>query len=401
MFNLLKNKVSEFLSKIIKKEEEKKPTDQLTEEKKTQEEVKEQSEKEKQPEPTKEVGFQKPITEKVLNKEDKKKEQEFSEQKTYQQNWKKIEQAALKDKKEFAPKVGIIKQITTIFEQEIKIEKKDIEQLLAELEVSLLEADVAYEASRQITNDLEKRLIGKKIQKDSLEKKIKEEIEQAFLNILNLNLADFEEIVDKLIKERQGPIKILFVGPNGAGKTTTIAKIGQFLRKKDYSVVISASDTFRAAAIEQLENHCQKIGVKLIKNKYGADPASVAFDAIKYARTSNIDFVLIDTAGRQNTNTNLIDEMKKIARVSQPHLKIYVGESIGGNAVIEQIKTFNNAIGLDGIILTKIDCDAKGGTVISLAYTTKVPIMFFGAGQGYSDLKKFEPKWVLEKILPN
>ncbi|MFN3910383.1 MAG: signal recognition particle-docking protein FtsY, partial [Candidatus Anstonellaceae archaeon] len=207
--------------------------------------------------------------------------------------------------------------------------------------------------------------------------------------------------IEELVKEKQKPLKILFVGPNGAGKTTTIAKISEILTKKGYGVVISASDTFRAAAIEQLENHCQRIGVRLIKNKYGADPASVAFDAIKYAKTNNIDFVLIDTAGRQNTNINLIDEMKKIVRVSQPDLKIYVGESIAGNAVIEQVGAFKNAIGLDAAILTKLDCDAKGGTALSLTYSTKIPIIFFGTGQNYSDLKEFETEWIVERIIPN
>ncbi|MEM4235717.1 MAG: signal recognition particle-docking protein FtsY, partial [Candidatus Anstonellaceae archaeon] len=197
------------------------------------------------------------------------------------------------------------------------------------------------------------------------------------------------------------PFKILFVGPNGAGKTTTIAKIADLLRKKGYRVVISASDTFRAAAIEQIEQHCDKIGVKLIKSKYGADPAAVAFDAIKYAQGNKYEFVLIDTAGRQNTNLNLIDELKKIVRVSKPDIKIYVGESIAGNALIEQIQTFNNAIGIDFAILTKLDCDPKGGTALSLTYSTKIPIVFFGIGQGYSDLKEFDANWLVNKIIPN
>jgi fused signal recognition particle receptor len=173
------------------------------------------------------------------------------------------------------------------------------------------------------------------------------------------------------------------------------------LQNKNYKVVIAACDTFRAAAIEQLEEHANRLGVKLIKSKYGADPASVAFDAIRYAKSNNIEFVLIDTAGRQNTNINLIDEMKKISRVSSADLKIYVGESIAGNAIIEQIKTFNNAIGIDGAILTKLDCDSKGGTALSLTYSTKVPILFFGIGQKYQDLIEFDSDWLVNQIIPN
>jgi fused signal recognition particle receptor len=165
------------------------------------------------------------------------------------------------------------------------------------------------------------------------------------------------------------------------------------------TVVFSASDTFRAAAIEQAEVHATRLGITIIKSNYGADPASVAFDAINYARSHNIDAVLIDSAGRQDTNANLLDELKKMNRVAKPDIKIYIGESIGGNSIIEQIRAFNEAIGLDGAILTKIDCDAKGGTAISVSRSTGIPVLYLGIGQGYADLVPFDPHKIAQEIM--
>ena len=209
------------------------------------------------------------------------------------------------------------------------------------------------------------------------------------------NALDFSQ----RLEDAKKPVKLLFVGPNGAGKTTTIAKIATMLKKKGMTVCLAATDTFRAAAIEQLSVHAQRLNVPIIKSEYGSDPASVAFDAVKYAKAHDIDAVLIDSAGRQDTNANLIDEMKKIDRVVAPDLKIYVGESISGSALIEQIRAFHEAIGIDGAILTKLDCDAKGGTAISLSYTTGVPILFLGVGQQYEDLRAFDSDEVAGQIL--
>ncbi len=191
---------------------------------------------------------------------------------------------------------------------------------------------------------------------------------------------------------------IVFFGINGSGKTTTIAKIAYLLKKHKITSVFAASDTFRAASIEQIEKHAEKLGIKVIKHKYGSDPAAVAFDAINYAKAHNIDVVLIDTSGRMHTEQNLLEEMKKICRVAKPDLRIFVGEAIVGNDAIEQGKTFNDEIGIDGIILTKADVDEKGGATISLSYITKKPILFLGTGQGYADLKEFNKEEILKKI---
>ncbi|MBL7056474.1 signal recognition particle-docking protein FtsY, partial [Candidatus Woesearchaeota archaeon] len=184
----------------------------------------------------------------------------------------------------------------------------------------------------------------------------------------------------------------------GSGKTTSIAKVANMLKNNKFSCVLAASDTFRAASIEQLEYHGKQLGIKVIKHDYQSDPAAVAFDAIKHAKAKEIDVVLIDTAGRLHSNSNLIEEMKKIIRISKPDLKIFVGESITGNDCIEQAKAFNDAVGIDGIILTKADVDEKGGAAISVSYVTKSPIMYFGVGQEYIDLKEFDSNMVVEGL---
>lgn len=192
-----------------------------------------------------------------------------------------------------------------------------------------------------------------------------------------------------------------FLGPNGAGKTTTIAKMASLLKKNGYSSVIAASDTFRAAAIEQAVHHGAKLDVHVIKHSYGADPAAVAFDAIKHASANNSDIVLVDTAGRQETNKNLLEELRKIVRVAKPDAKLFVGESIAGHALIDQLKAFDETVGIDAVILTKIDCDAKGGNSLSIARETKVPVIFMGVGQGYDELVPFDPQFIVNKVLEN
>ena len=201
--------------------------------------------------------------------------------------------------------------------------------------------------------------------------------------------------------ENQLPYKILFVGPNGAGKTTTMAKIASMLIANNITCVLSASDTFRAAAIEQTAYHASKLGINVIKGTYGADPASVAFDAIAHAKAHGIMVVLIDSAGRQETNKSLIEELKKISRVANPDLKIFIGESISGNALLEQVKVIDEAVKLDGIVLTKLDVDAKGGNTLSILSDTTIPILYFGTGEKYSDIISYDPQFIVDNILPN
>lgn len=308
----------------------------------------------------------------------------------------KLERKAMSEKREMAPKIGIGKSITSIFSSEITIGEGEVSDLLEELELSLLEADVAYDVSLEVTAQLRSSLVGMKVPKGEVEARTKEMITRIIESVMD---SDRKFDLVERVKGMPKPVKILFVGPNGAGKTTTMAKMAKLLLDNNLTAVFSASDTFRAAAIEQTEVHAERLGIKVIKSKYGADPSSVAFDAINYATSHSIDVVLIDSAGRQDTNANLLSELRKMVRVAKPDLKIYIGESIGGNALIDQMRAFNGAIGIDGAILTKIDCDAKGGTAISVAKATGAPVLFLGVGQGYSDLVPFDAHKIAQEIM--
>lgn len=307
-----------------------------------------------------------------------------------------VGEKAMSGSRSMAPKIGIGTAIKSFFSNEITIGESEVSDLLSELELSLLEADVAYDVSLSVTEQLRLRLVGMKVPKGEVGERTRQAISEVLESIMD-NDRKFD--LEQKVKGLQKPVKILFVGPNGAGKTTTMAKVARMFQDSGLSVVFSASDTFRAAAIEQAEVHAGRLGIAIVKSKYGADPSSVAFDAINYARSHSIDVVLIDSAGRQDTNTNLLDELRKMDRVAKPDIKIYIGESIGGNSIIEQIKAFNTTIGLDGAILTKLDCDAKGGTAISISHSTGIPVLYLGVGQAYTDLVPFDPRKIAQEIM--
>ncbi len=283
-----------------------------------------------------------------------------------------------------------------------EISPEDVDDIVWDLRVALLESDVAVPVVDELVDRIEKKLEGKKIG-------LSENAEEYLYNILQDALEDIltpkEEIdILKIIEEKKkedSPAKFLFVGVNGCGKTTTIAKFAKFLKEKGYSVILAASDTFRAAGIEQLEEHGEKLGLRVIKHQKNADAAAVAYDAVKHAKAKNIDVVLIDTAGRMQTDVNLMEEMKKISRVSDPDLTIFVGDALTGNDSVEQAEKFEEAIDIDGSILTKMDADARGGAALSIVEKTGEPILFLGTGQGYDDLKKFDPEIIVKNLLPN
>ena len=279
------------------------------------------------------------------------------------------------------------------------ISEKDIDDILFELEMSLLEGDVAMEVAETIITSVKTDLVGQKIRRRSdVAEFTREALKKAISEILDIEGKDLTSLLEEAKKSGE-PLKIMFVGINGTGKTTTIAKISTYFINKGYTPVIAASDTFRAGAIEQLTHHADNLDVKIIKHKKGADPAAVAFDAVAHARAKGKELVLVDTAGRMQTNINLMDEMKKIKRVIKPDLIIYVGDALTGNDSVEQAKKFNDAVTVDGIILTKADADAKGGAALSIGYVIQKPILFLGVGQSYSDIIEFKPEWMVEQIL--
>ena len=273
-----------------------------------------------------------------------------------------------------------------------KISAKEFEELFGELESILLENNVSLEVVEKIKFGLKRDLVDKLLQ-GKVDDIVQESLKKTVEEVLNT------EQIDLMHKVRQKkPFIIAFFGINGAGKTTTLAKVAHKLKKQGLSTVLAASDTFRAAAIQQLEEQGERVGARVIKHDYGSDAAAVAFDAVRYAEKNDIDVVLVDTAGRLHSNTNLLAELKKIVKVIKPDFKIFIGESITGNDCLEQIKEFNEQIGIDGVILTKADVDEKGGTALSVAYTTKKPILYLGIGQGLDDLEEFNKEKMVKRL---
>ena len=287
-------------------------------------------------------------------------------------------------------------------EEVVKIETKPVlgisetklDNLLWDLEVDLLESDVAYTVIESIKKDIKNELKHVSFERGKVGDLVENVLKNAIAHVLKSNELDF----NKFIEKNKKPVVIMFVGVNGSGKTLAIAKIATLLKKYGKSCVMAAGDTFRAGAIEQLSIHAENVGVKIIKHGPGSDPAAVAYDAIDHAKAKHKDVVLLDTAGRSQTNINLMDEMAKIKRVAKPDLIIFVGDALAGNDAVEQAKRFNEVVGIDGVILTKVDTDAKGGSALSVAYTIGKPLLFIGTGQGYEDQIPFNPDWMIENI---
>jgi len=397
MFKFLKEKLKSAISKIsegVEKEgkTEEKEVEAAKEIEPQRVEAKYKYGEAQKAEQKEEKGFFAKIKEKFVGKEERQASEEKKEEAKVVIEPKK-EPAKKKREEEKIEKgfFGTIKEkiITT------KISEGQFEKLFWELELAMMENNVAVEVIEKIKNDLKKELVEKPIirtkVKDVITSTLKNSIEGLFQN-------NDIDLIQEIKNKKEKPYVAAFFGINGSGKTTSIAKLANMLKDKNISCVVSASDTFRAASIEQLQQHADKLGIKLIKHTYGSDPAAVAFDAINHAQAKNIDVVLIDTAGRMHSNVNLIDEMKKIIRVAKPDLKIFVGESITGNDCVEQAKVFNASVGIDGIILAKADIDEKGGAAVSVSYATKKPILYLGVGQNYDDLKKFEPDMVLRNL---
>jgi len=273
-----------------------------------------------------------------------------------------------------------------------KLTEEKFEELFQELELILSQNNVALEVIEKIKTDLREHLIGKNLSDVNLQEKLKQSLQEILINP-----PDFIKEIKKTLTQKQ-PFVIIFLGINGSGKTTTIAKVASLLKKEKLTCCLAAADTFRAASIEQIQEHANKLNLHLIKKDYGADPASVGFDAIQYAKKHHIDVVLIDTAGRMQNKDSLMRELEKITRVNKADMRIFVGESITGNDATEQAKAFNNLTNLTGIILSKADVDEKGGTALSVSHITKKPILFLGTGQSYDDLEVFDKEKVLRGL---
>jgi len=301
-----------------------------------------------------------------------------------------------KEKKE--EKKGLLTKLKdTIVYKEIDVKK--LEPLLEEYVLTLSELDVAYEVAEELIENFKKNLAGLKIKRGVDEREVIEKaLKDAILGLISVPAFDLIEEAKRA--QREGRIlKIMFMGVNGVGKTTTIAKVAYAMKRAGVTPVLAAADTFRAGAVEQLKVHAERMGVPIITKPYGSDPASVAYDAIEYAKARGFNVVLIDTAGRMHVDVDLMNELRKVARVAEPDYKVLVLDALTGNDAVEQAKFFDEAVGVDAVILTKVDADAKGGAVLSVAATIKKPVLYLGVGQNYEDLIKFDPKWFVERLL--
>jgi len=295
-------------------------------------------------------------------------------------------------------KVTVSTRVKSMFKKEVELGEKDLESLFEGLELDLCQSDVAVTTADEILDKLKKGLIGQRVDIRDVGAHTQNVLREVLTSALTPEEGSEIDLLEA-IRESEKPYKILFLGVNGTGKTTTIAKIAHYLTQNGLTCVLAAGDTFRAGAIEQLKKHGENLGLRVISHTKGSDAAAVVYDAVEHAKAKNIDIVLADSAGRMQTNINLMDELKKIARVNKPDLKVFVGDALTGNDAVEQAKVFNEAVGVDAIILAKLDADTKGGCALSIVNEIKRPIILVGVGQGYWDLKPFDRDWFVEQII--
>lgn len=403
-FNDAPKKKKGFFSKLFGKKDE-----EEVEEEKEEESIEEFSEEPEEEKEELEIEKKEPVNEKPAPEEKEKKKEET----------KKVKEEIKKEQKETTgvpsadsptkkpasipitdsqtpEKKGFFGKVSDTFTK-IQLSEEKFEELFWDLELALLEGNVAVEVIDLIKKDLKEELTTGKISRKNVSEIIQDTLKRTIDKVLTVPTINLEDAIRKRNKEGE-PYIISVIGINGAGKTTAIAKLTHRLQKEGFSIVWAASDTFRAAAIQQLEEHANKLGVKMIKHDYNSDPAAVAFDAVKHAKAKNLNVVMIDTAGRMHSNDNLMQELRKLIKVNKPDMKIYVGESITGNDCVEQAKIYDEQIGIDGIILTKADTDEKGGAAISISHVTGRPILFLGTGQTYDDLEPFDKHKIMESL---
>lgn len=269
----------------------------------------------------------------------------------------------------------------------------NVDELIDEFKMNLLSCDVAFDVVEEMSEKL-RGLTKEGVVRDgaSLLRSLEDMIRSYFPDPTPIIKAFTE-------KPRKRPLVVLFFGVNGVGKTTTIAKLAVFSSKHGLRALMVAADTFRAGAQEQLKIHAERAGIPIFMGRYGVSPASIVYDAIEYARNRGYDILLVDTAGRMHTDEDLINELKKIVRVSNPDLKLLVVDALTGNDAVVQAKFFEERVGVDAVVVTKVDAYEGGGVPLSVAYAIRKPVAFVGVGQGYEDLKPFDVNEFVSKIL--
>ena len=405
MFGFLKKKLGDVVNKFSKDVEEESEvieSDEVVEEdkkvekddssKKSSEKVAEEPEsvkKSDESDESDEIDEPEVVEEGPSKKEEAKSSEKVVKEETDVETKKEESQEAVPEEPK---KRGFFSKLSDTFTK-FKLSDEKFEDLFWDLEVALLENNVALEVIQKIKDDLKEELTKEKISRKKAHDIILESLHNSLKEILAVEKVD---LLKKINSKK--PYVITVIGVNGSGKTTTIAKLCHYLKSQNKSVVLAAADTFRAAAIQQIEHHANNLDIKLIKHDYNSDPSAVAFDAIRHAESKNLDVVVIDTAGRLHSNDNLMNELQKLIRVNKPDLKLFVGESITGNDCVEQAKKYDELIGIDAIILSKADIDEKGGAALSISYVTKKPVLFIGTGQNYEDLEVFDENKILDNL---
>jgi fused signal recognition particle receptor len=263
----------------------------------------------------------------------------------------------------------------------------EVESLLQDFYLQLVAADVAVETADAVVEGLRQRLKEFRVPRFSDKREMVKDVLKSTLSTV-IKTASIQDVLKTAEERRKSgrPVVIMFVGPNGSGKTSTVVKLAHYLRKKGYSAILASADTFRAGAIEQLETLGEKAGFLVVSQQYGADPAAVAVDAINKAASIRANFVIIDTAGRTEVDRGLLEEMRKIKRVAKPDYVIYIGDALAGNVAVNQAKMFDEVVGVDFVVLAKLDADAKGGSAVSISHATGKPLLFVCTGQELDDL---------------
>jgi fused signal recognition particle receptor len=278
----------------------------------------------------------------------------------------------------------------------IVIEESDLEEPLWDLEMALVESDVEMNVAEAILDRVRSELVGEtRKQVDTTAALVREALHEALVEVISVGQFDFDEAV----ADADRPVTVVFTGVNGVGKTTTIAKLGRYLEERGLSVVLANGDTYRAGANEQIREHADALGLKLISHDQGGDPAAVIYDAVEYAEANDVDVVLGDTAGRLHTSNDLMEQLSKIDRVVDPDMTLFVDEAVAGQDAVRRAEEFDDAAAFDGAVLTKADADSQGGAAISVAQVTGKPILFLGTGQGYDDIRRFDPEELVDDLL--
>ncbi|MFB6080929.1 MAG: signal recognition particle-docking protein FtsY [Haloferacaceae archaeon] len=292
--------------------------------------------------------------------------------------------------------VGRLRRAKALATGKVIIEESDLEEPLWDLEMALLESDVEMSVAEAILDRIRERLVGEsRAQVETTGGLVEEALREALVEVISVGQFDFDERIASADK----PVTVVFTGVNGVGKTTTIAKMARYLDARGHSSVLANGDTYRAGANEQIREHAEALGAKLISHDRGGDPAAVLYDAVEYAKANDVDVVLGDTAGRLHTSHDLMEQLAKIDRVVDPDLTIFVDESVAGQDAVERAREFDAAAAIDGTILTKADADSQGGAAVSVAHVTGKPVLFLGTGQGYDDLRRFDPEALVEDLL--